>query len=237
LRPNGAEDLRVALTARPELAEDRIATTLDQLATERDAGRRLEPESAAARLVTAMEREKVQRQDPAVRAECYVARWTALEKAYEYGDWKDRTRAKAEMKALTSELKRDAPAEAVMKSRGRELGIEWGSRVERVLDAKSEREAMQLERGLSTRTEVPCLTALGAGCEQPEEALAHVERYSFNHIMNVFAPCDPCFALDADFTVGLAPMPNKKRLYSFRSYAHGRTPSHSLCPDTYASYA
>ena len=71
---------------------------------------------------------------------------------------------------------------------------------------------MQLERGLSTRTEVPCLTALGAGCEQPEEALAHVERYSFNHIMNVFAPCDPCFALDADFTVGLAPMPNKKRL-------------------------
>ena len=83
---------------------------------------------------------------------------------------------------------------------------------------------MQLQRGLSTRTEVPCLTALGAGCEQPEEALAHVERYSFNHIMNVFAPCDPCFALDADFTVGLAPMPNKKRLYSFRSYAHGRTP-------------
>ena len=49
LRPNGAEDLRVALTARSELAEDRIATTLDRLATERDAGRRLEPESAAAR--------------------------------------------------------------------------------------------------------------------------------------------------------------------------------------------
>ena len=85
MRPNGAEDLRVALSARPELAEDRIA---------------------------------------------------------------DRTRAKAEMKALTSELKRDAAAEAVMKSRARELGIEAGSRLERVLEAKSEREAMRLERGL-----------------------------------------------------------------------------------------
>ena len=95
-----------------------------------------------------MEREKAKRQDPAVRAERYVARWTALEKAYEDGDWKDRTRAKAEMKALTSELKRDAPAEAVMKSRARELGIEFGSRLERVLEAKSEREAMRLERGL-----------------------------------------------------------------------------------------
>ena len=47
-----------------------------------------------------MEREKAKRQDPAVRAERYVARWTALETAYEYGDWKDRTRAKAAMKAL-----------------------------------------------------------------------------------------------------------------------------------------
>ena len=136
------------VTARPELAEDRIATTLDRLAAERDAGRRLEPEAAAARLVAAMEREKAKRQDPAVRAERYVARWTALENAYDYGDWKDRTRAKAEMKALTRELKRDAPAEAVMKSRAQELGIEWGSRLERVLEAKNEREAMRLERGL-----------------------------------------------------------------------------------------
>ena len=52
------------------------------------------------------------------------------------------------MKALTRELKRDAPAEAVMKSRARELGIEFGSRLERVLEATSEREAMRLERGL-----------------------------------------------------------------------------------------
>src|SRR4051794_12424962 len=50
LRPNGAEDLRVALTARPELAgEDRIATTLARLAAGRDAGRRPEPDAAAAR--------------------------------------------------------------------------------------------------------------------------------------------------------------------------------------------
>ena len=39
-------------------------------------------------------------------------------------------------------MKRGAPAEAVMKSRARELGIEAGSRLERVL------EAMRFERDL-----------------------------------------------------------------------------------------
>src|SRR4051794_37073740 len=61
LRPNGAEDLRVALTARPELAKDRIATTLELLARERQVGQRPEPEAAAARLVAAMERERAKR--------------------------------------------------------------------------------------------------------------------------------------------------------------------------------
>ena len=79
--------------------------------------------------MTAMEREKEQRQDPAVRAERTLARWTALEKAYEDGDWKERTRAKREMKTLARELKRDPAAEAVLKSRAKELGIEAGSRL------------------------------------------------------------------------------------------------------------
>ena len=96
-----------------------------------------------------MEREKEQRQDPAVRAERTLARWTALEKAYEDGDWKERTRAKTEMKALARELKRDPAAEAVLKSRAKELGIEAGSRLERVLEAKNERQAMRLERSLT----------------------------------------------------------------------------------------
>src|SRR4051812_29050584 len=150
LRPHGAQDLRVALTVRPELAKDtdRITATLNRLAAEREARDRSEPEGTAARLVTAMEREKEQRQDPAVRAERTLARWTALEKAYEGGDWKERTRAKAEMKALARELKRDPAAEAVLKSRAKELGIEAGSHLERVLEAKNEHQAMRLERSL-----------------------------------------------------------------------------------------
>jgi hypothetical protein len=95
-----------------------------------------------------MEREKEQRQDPAVRAERTLARWTALERSYEDGDWTERTRAKTEMKALARELKCDPEAEAVLKSRARELGIEAGSRLERVLEAKTERQAMRLERSL-----------------------------------------------------------------------------------------
>ena len=151
LRPNGAQDLRVALTVRPELAKDtdRITATLNRLAAEREARQRPEPEGTAARLVTAMEREKEQRQDPMVRAERTLARWTVLEKAYDGGDWKERTRAKTEMKALARELKRDPEAEAVLKSRAKELGIEAGSRLERVLEAKNERQAMRLERSLT----------------------------------------------------------------------------------------
>ena len=141
----------MALTVRPELAKDtdRITATLNRLAAERDARQRPEPDGTAARLVTAMEREKEQRQDPAVRAERTLARWTALEKAYEGGDWNERTRAKTEMKALARELKRDPEAEAVLKSRAKELGIEAGSRLERVLEAKNERRAMRLERSLT----------------------------------------------------------------------------------------
>jgi Ti-type conjugative transfer relaxase TraA len=151
LRPHGSQDLRVALTVRPELAQDtdRITAALNRLAAEREARERPEPEGTAARLVTAMEREKEQRQDPAVRAERTLARWTALEKAYEDGDWKERTRAKTEMKALARELKRNPETEAVLKSRAKELGIEAGSRLEQVLEAKNERQAMRLERSLT----------------------------------------------------------------------------------------
>ena len=37
----------------------------------------------------------------------------------------------------------------MLKSRAKELGIEAGSRLERVLEAKNERQAMRLERSLT----------------------------------------------------------------------------------------
>src|SRR3954451_8096620 len=56
LRPHGAQDLRVALTVRPELAKDtdRITATLTRLAAERDARERPEPDGTAARLGAAV---------------------------------------------------------------------------------------------------------------------------------------------------------------------------------------
>ena len=53
------------------------------------------------------------------------------------------------MQALARELKRDPAAEAVLKSRPKELGIEAGSSLERVLEAKNEDQAMRLERSLT----------------------------------------------------------------------------------------
>ncbi len=55
------------------------------------------------------------------------------------------------MRALAGEIKRDAEAEAALKARREELGITPGSRLGRVLDASSEREAQRLgqAQGLS----------------------------------------------------------------------------------------
>ena len=108
LRPNGAQDLRVALTVRPELAADtdRITATLNRLVASVKPGRGPSRRGTAARLVTAMEREKEQRQNPWCGPS---ARWRAGRR------WRRPTKAgtgksaheRGEMKALARELKRD----------------------------------------------------------------------------------------------------------------------------------
>ncbi len=87
-----------------------------------------------------------------MRAERYVERWGKLEQARDadrHGKGEDD--AKQAMRALAGEIKRDPQAESVMKARREELGIEHGSRLNRVVEAQSEREAMRLGRsqGLS----------------------------------------------------------------------------------------
>jgi len=98
-------------------------------------------------LTTALDHERKVHEDPGLRAERYVERWGKLEEAHDadrYGKGEDD--AKQAMRALAGEIKRDPQAESVMKARREELGIEHGSRLSRVVDAQSEREAMRLGR-------------------------------------------------------------------------------------------
>ncbi len=125
--PDTGRDLRSALGREPGLA----------------AGART-PEGRAA-LTAAVEQEARVRQDPDVRAERYVERWRDLEEARaaeRHGSGAEA--AKESLRILAGEIKRDADADAALKTRREELGITAGSRLARVLDASSEREAMRL---------------------------------------------------------------------------------------------
>jgi len=149
---------RLPVLAHQELALQQAGERLD--ATDRQVGQDLRsaldrnPGLAAggsenrAALTASIDRERKVRQDPALRAERYVERWGKLEQARDadrYGKGEDD--AKEAMRVLAGEIKRDPQAESVMKARREELGIEHGSRLSRVVEAQSEREAMRLGRG------------------------------------------------------------------------------------------
>jgi Ti-type conjugative transfer relaxase TraA len=106
-----------------------------------------------AALQDAVEQERAARLDPTIRAERYVARWKGLETAYAAAGRTERDGVSDAMRILTAAIKRDALAEGVMKARAKELGIASGSRLARVIDATSEREAERAtpaqDRGLS----------------------------------------------------------------------------------------
>jgi len=148
---------RLPVLAHQELALQQAGQRLD--ATDRQVGQDLRsalernPGLAAggsenrAALTASIDRERKVRQDPALRAERYVERWGKLEQARDadrYGKGEDD--AKQAMRVLAGEIKRDPQAESVMKARREELGIEHGSRLNRVVEAQSEREAMRLGR-------------------------------------------------------------------------------------------
>lgn len=130
-----AGDLRSALEWRPELAGD------------------LDTREGRAALMGAVAHERRVRETPELRAERYVETWTKL-KAERDGldDWgpegERRKAVEGRMRGLTGAIKCDPQAESVMKARAKELGIGAGSRLERVLEAGSEREALRLVRSL-----------------------------------------------------------------------------------------
>ena len=147
LRPNGSQDLRVALTSRPELAgdTDRITATLNRLAAQPEAGAGSNWGAAGHGYGT---RERAAPGPGRARRAHSGALDGAGADLTRTGTGKSARGRRREMKTLARELKRDPEAEAVLKSRAKELGIEAGSRLECVLEAKNERQAMRLERSL-----------------------------------------------------------------------------------------
>jgi len=148
---------RLPVLAHQELALQQAGERLD--AADRQVGQDLRsaldrnPGLAAggsenrAALMAAIDRERKVHEDPGLRAERYVERWGKLEEAHDadrYGKGEDD--AKQAMRSLAGEIKRDPQAESIMKTRRDELGIEHGSRLSRVVEAQSEREAMRLGR-------------------------------------------------------------------------------------------
>jgi len=96
-------------------------------------------------------RERQAQRDPNIRAERAVAEWHKLEKEYGglRGFEQDVARARVEerLKTLAGAIKRDPQAESIMRTRSRELGIERGSRLEKVIEEKN------LERAIARSIE------------------------------------------------------------------------------------
>jgi Ti-type conjugative transfer relaxase TraA len=106
----------------------------------------LEGTERTARLIAGMEREHQAQRDPNVRAERAVAEWRKLEKEYGglRGFEQDGARGQIEerLKTLAGAIKRDPQVESILRARSRELGIERGSRLEKVIEEKNVERAL-----------------------------------------------------------------------------------------------
>ena len=106
----------------------------------------LEGAERAAQLGAGMERERQAQLDPNVRAERTVATWHKLEQ--EHGRLRGseheeaRGQIEARMKTLAGAIKRDPQMESVMRARSRELGIERGSKLDRLTEEKNVERAI-----------------------------------------------------------------------------------------------
>jgi hypothetical protein len=111
----------------------------------------LEGPERAAGLIAGMERERQAQRDPNIRAERAVAEWRKLENEHGglRGFKQDMARGQIEerLRTLVGAIKRDPQMESVLRARSRELGIERGSRLEKVIEEKN------LERALARSVE------------------------------------------------------------------------------------
>ena len=105
----------------------------------------------AAQLVAGMERERQAQLDPNVRAERLVARWNGLEaeraKLHRWDQKQAREAVEVRMRAIAGEIGKDAPVEAALRQRQKDLGIRERSTLGRALREKDVSKA--LERGVT----------------------------------------------------------------------------------------
>jgi Ti-type conjugative transfer relaxase TraA len=103
-------------------------------------------------LVAAIRHEDRVRRDPNLQAERLVKEWKGLEARQEkLSGWDQRgarERIETRMKAIAGSLKRDPQLESLMRARAKDLGIDMGSRLGRVMQAPGIEQAIgQIARG------------------------------------------------------------------------------------------
>ena len=141
--------------ARPGATRDLITALEHEPATYR-AMTGMRGRERATQLVAGIQHEERVRQDPDLKAERLVKVWNGLEAQHErLSGWDQaeaRGKVEARMKAVAGALKRDPQLESLMRSRQRELGIEVGSRLDRVMQERDIERALdhsiRRDRGL-----------------------------------------------------------------------------------------
>jgi hypothetical protein len=147
VQPGASADLHNALTHEPKFYQAMTS---------------LQGKERTLQLRAALDHEARGRSDPNLKAERLVKTWRVLEAERErtsgYENKDARQQVKERMKSIADELKRDPQLESILQRRAQELGIERGSRLDRVLNAPTIERALDLsvrdlgrhrDRGLS----------------------------------------------------------------------------------------
>jgi hypothetical protein len=147
VQPGASADLHNSLTHEPKFYQAMTG---------------LQGKERTAQLRAALDHEARVRTDPNLKAERLVKTWRVLEAERErtsgYDNKDAREQVKERMRSIAGELKRDPQLESILQRRAQELGIERGSRLDRVLKAPTIEQALSLsvrdlgrhrDRGLS----------------------------------------------------------------------------------------
>ncbi|HEY5331560.1 MAG TPA: hypothetical protein VIJ79_16900, partial [Acidobacteriaceae bacterium] len=122
--------------ARPGATRD-LLTAMEHEPATHQAMTGMQGRERTAQLVAGIQHEDRVRQDPNLKAERLVKVWNGLEAQQERLSGRDQAEARGKvegrMKEVAGELKRDPQLESLMRSRSKELGIEAGSRLDRVV--------------------------------------------------------------------------------------------------------
>jgi len=138
--------------ARPDATRD-LLTALEHEPTTLRAMSGLQGSARAAQLVAGIQHEARVRLDPNLQAERLVKVWNGLEAQHAgltgRGQAEARGKVEGRMKELAGALKRDPQLETLMRTRASELGIEAGSRLDRVVRQRNIERAINpdIKRG------------------------------------------------------------------------------------------